>query len=114
MLGAQAITPSVLANGVLHAPLQVCARQVVLADIHVGHSRVLQLLGEGFPGLQADLEVFAGIERPDAALLQDLHQPQQLLVKHALSRLQQAGWTHLKLCQNVAIPMTVSYTIRQT
>ena len=89
-------SPSVLTNGILHAPLQVSARQVVFTDIHVGHGCVLQLLGEGFPGLQADLKILPSIQGPDAALLQDLRQPQELLIKHAL---QDCSKTPLKIKQ---------------
>ena len=52
--------------------------------IHVGHCSVLQLLCELLPGLHTDLKVLSSIQRPDATLLQDLCQSQQLLVKHAL------------------------------
>ena len=47
---------------------------------------MLQLLGESLPSLQADLKVLSSVESPDAALLQDLCQPDQLLIKHALQQ----------------------------
>lgn len=77
-------SPPVVPDSFLHTLLQVCARQVVLADIHIGDCSVLQLLGELLPGLQADLKVLPSIQRPNAALLQHLHQSQELIVKHAL------------------------------
>jgi len=57
---------------------------MVLTDVHVGHCSVLQLLCEGLPGLHADLKILPCIQCPDATFLQDLCQPQQLLIKHAL------------------------------
>lgn len=99
-------SPSVVTNGVLHAPLEVSASQVMLADVHVSHGCVLQLLGKGFPGLQADFKVLSSIQGPDAPLLQDLCQPQELLIKHALQKIKQAllktgsYWQHVHdLCQ---------------
>ena len=86
MLGWWCPSPSVATNSLLHAPLEVSASQVMLADIHVGHSCVLQLLSKGFPGLQADLKVLPSIQGPDAPLLQDRCQPQELLIKHALQK----------------------------
>lgn len=67
-------TPPIVTDGILHAPLQVCACKMVLADIQVGHGGVLQLLGEGLPGLKADLKVLPSVQGPDAALLQNFSQ----------------------------------------
>ena len=69
----------------------------MLTDVHVGHCSVLQLLCELLPGLHADLKVLSSVQCPDATLLQDLCQPQQLLIKHALhhtEHVRSAGSSH--------------------
>ena len=58
--------------------------QVVLAHVHVAHRRLRQRLGEARPGCNADLEVFAHVQRPDALAGQDLAQVLQLRIPHTL------------------------------
>ena len=81
--GYQDLLP-VLAYCVLHALLQVCPCQVVLADVQVSHSCVLQFFTELLPRIHANLKVLARIECPDAAFLQHFCQLDKLIIKHAL------------------------------
>ena len=77
------------ADDVAHADLQVGVLQVVLADVHVAHRRLLQRLGEACPGCDADLKILAHVQRPHALVGQDLGQVLQLRVPHTLLHIRQ-------------------------